>query len=81
MMNAANRKMLLSILFNIYTSDQPIRDGIRSFIYAEDLCITAQYQSIKKVEETIKDALDKSDQENASCQCSACHWHSEGNQM
>ena len=37
----------------------PIHDGrTRSFIYADDLCITAQYQSFKQVEETNEDALD-----------------------
>ena len=32
--------------------------GTRSFIYADDLCITAQYQSFKQVEKTIEEALD-----------------------
>ena len=43
-------------LFSIYTNDQPIHD--ESFIYADDLCFTAQYQSFKQVEETIEEALD-----------------------
>ena len=30
----------------------------RTFIYADDLCITAQYQSFKQVEKTIEEALD-----------------------
>ena len=33
------------ILFNIYTNDQPIPDGTCNFIYADDLCVTAQYSS------------------------------------
>ena len=45
-------------LFNIYTNDQPIHYGTRSFIYADYLCITAQYQSFKQVEETFEEALD-----------------------
>ena len=32
--------------------------GTRSLIYADDLCITGQYQSFKPVEETIEEALD-----------------------
>ena len=44
-------------MFNIYTNDQLIYDGTRSFIYADDLCITSQYQSFKQVEETIEEAL------------------------
>ena len=44
--------VLASTLFNIYTNDQPIHDGTRSFIYADDLRITAQYQSFKQVEVT-----------------------------
>ena len=36
--------VLAPTLFNIYTNDQPIHYGTRSFIYADDLCITAQYQ-------------------------------------
>ena len=31
--------VLSPILFNICTNDQPIHDGTRSFIYADDLCI------------------------------------------
>ena len=41
-----------------YTNDQPIHYGTRSFIYADDLCITVQYQSFKPVEKTIEEALD-----------------------
>ena len=45
-------------LFNIYTNGQPIYPGTRSFIYADDLCVTAQYPSFTEVEETIEDALE-----------------------
>ena len=51
--------VLSPILFNIYTNDQPIHDGTRNFIYADDLCVTAQYSSFRKVETTIGDALEK----------------------
>ena len=34
--------VLSPILFNIHTNNQPIHDGTRSFIYADDRCITAQ---------------------------------------
>ena len=50
--------VLAPTLFNIYTNDQPIHYGTRSFIYADDLCITAQYQSFKQVEKKIEEALD-----------------------
>ena len=32
-----------------YTNDQPINSGTRSFIYADDLCIKAPYQSFKQL--------------------------------
>ena len=49
--------VLSPTLFNIYTNDQPIHDGTRSFIYADDLCITAQYPTFTEVETTIEEAL------------------------
>ena len=49
--------VLTPTLFNIYTNDQTIHYGTRSFIYADDLCITAQYQSFKRLEKTIEEAL------------------------
>ena len=45
--------VLSPILFNIYTNDQPLHDGTRSFIYADDLCVTAQYSSFTEDERTI----------------------------
>ena len=51
--------VLSPILFNIYTNDQPIHDGTRNFIYADDLCVTAQYSSFTEVETTIGDTLDE----------------------
>ena len=49
--------VLSPTLFNIYTNDQPILDGTRSFIYADDLCVTAQYPTFQEVEQQIEDAL------------------------
>ena len=49
--------VLAPTLFNIYTNDQPIHNRIRSFI--NDLCITAQYQSFKQVEETIEETIEE----------------------
>ena len=51
--------VLSPILFNIYTNDQPIQDGTRNFIYADDPCFTAQYSSFTEVETTIGDALEE----------------------
>ena len=50
---------LSSILLNIYTNDHPIHDGTRNFIYADDLCVTAQYSSFTEVETTIGDSLEE----------------------
>ena len=49
--------VLSPTLFNIYTNDQPILDGMRSFIYADDLCVTAQYPTFQEVEQQIEEAL------------------------
>ena len=43
--------------FSTSTNDQPIHDGTRSFIYADNLCITAQYPTFTKVKDTIEEAL------------------------
>ena len=37
--------------------DQPILDGTRSFIYADDLCVTAQYPTFQEVEQQIEETL------------------------
>ena len=49
--------VLSPTLFNIYTNDQLILDGTRSFIYADDLYITAQYATFQEVEQIIEAAL------------------------
>ena len=51
--------VLSPILLNIYTNDQPIHDGTRNFIHADDLCVTTQYSSFTEVETTIGDALEE----------------------
>ena len=49
--------VLSPTLFNTYTHDQPVHDGIRSFIYVDDMCITAQFSTFSQVESTIEEAL------------------------
>ena len=49
--------VLSPTIFNIYTNDQSILDGTRSFIYVVDLCITAQYPTFQEVEQIIEEAL------------------------
>ena len=49
--------VLSPTLFNIYTNDQPVHDGTRSFIYADDTCITTQFPTFSQVESTIEVAL------------------------
>ena len=49
--------VLSPVLFNIYTNDQPVHEGTRSFIYADDLCIATQDTTFEKTESTLNDAL------------------------
>ena len=51
--------VLSPILFNIYTNDQQIHNGMCNIIYADDLCVTAQYSSFTEVETTIGDTRDE----------------------
>ena len=46
--------VLSPTLFNIYTNDQPILDGVS---YADDLCIAAQYPTFQEVEQKIEEVL------------------------
>ena len=46
-------------VFIIYKNDQLLHNGIRNFVYADDLCVTAQYTSFTEVEHTIEEALDE----------------------
>ena len=48
---------LAPVLFNIYTNDQPVSPGTRSFIYADDLGIAAQNHNIDDIEATLSTAL------------------------
>ena len=45
------------VLCNMYTNNQSIYSATRSFLYADDICVTAQYLSFTEVEETMEDAL------------------------
>ena len=38
---ACHKGVFSPTIFNIYTNDQPVHDGTRSFSYADDLCIIA----------------------------------------
>ena len=49
--------VLAPVLFNIYTNDQPVSPGTRSFIYADDLGIAAQNHNIYDIEATLSTAL------------------------
>ena len=60
---------LFLCLFNIYTNDQPLHDRMHSFIYADNLCVTAQHSSFTEVERTIGDALDKLTQYRSNSPC------------
>ena len=54
--------VLAPLLFNIYTSDQPLPTDCSRFIYADDLCITTQqsdFQQQSHVEQTLELALDE----------------------
>ena len=48
-----------SLLFNIYTNDQPRTEGTCRFIYADDLGISAQHSDFKVVEDRLSMALDE----------------------
>ena len=49
--------VLSPILFNIYTNDEPHHNGTRRFMYADDLCVTAQQPSFVEVETTIEESV------------------------
>ena len=50
-------KCPVPILFNIYTDDQPLHNRTRSFIYADDICVTTQQPFFVEVETTIEESL------------------------
>ena len=45
------------LLFNVYTNDQPIHPGTRSFVYSDDLAVTTQSTDFAPIEETLTSAL------------------------
>ena len=49
--------VLSPIFFNIYTNDQPLHNGTRRFIYADDLYVTAQQPTFVEGETTIGESL------------------------
>ena len=49
--------VLSPILFNIYTNDQPLHNGTRSFLYTYNIYITTQHPSLVKVEKIIEESL------------------------
>ena len=49
--------VLSQTLFNIYTMISQFHDGTRSFIYADDLFITAQFPTFSQVKSTIEEVL------------------------
>jgi len=49
--------VLAPTLFNIYTNDQPEFEGIRRFIYADDLCLATQARSFEVIEKRLSEAL------------------------
>ena len=49
--------VLVPLLFNIYTNDQPNTVGTRRVIYADDLGVAAQHESFTIVEDRLSKAL------------------------
>ena len=49
--------VLAPLLFNIYTNYQPLPENTQRFLYADDLCITAQNKSFEMVEQHLRKAL------------------------
>ena len=49
--------VLAPLLFNVYTNDQPIHPGTRSFVYSDDLAVTTQSTDFAPIEETLTSAL------------------------
>ena len=50
------RRVLAPLLFNVYTNDQPIHLGTRSFVYADDIAVTTQSTDFAPIEETLTSA-------------------------
>ena len=50
--------VLAPLLFNVYTNDQPILPGTRSFVYADDLAVATQSTDFAPIDETLTSALE-----------------------
>ena len=50
--------ILAPLLFNIYTNNQPIHLGTRSYVYADDLSVITQSTDFAPIEKTLTSALD-----------------------
>jgi len=49
--------VLATLLFLIYTSDQPIVPGTKSFAYVDDLAVAAQHKEFSEIEIIVSAAL------------------------
>ena len=49
--------VLSTVLFNVYTNDQPVHNETRSFIYADDLCIATQRSTFEQTETILTQVL------------------------
>ena len=49
--------VLAPTLYNIYTADFPSTENTRNYIYADDICITAQHSTFEAVELNLNTAL------------------------
>ena len=49
--------VILPVLFNVYTNDQPVHNQTRTFIYADDLCIATQRSTYEQTETILTEAL------------------------
>ena len=49
--------VLVPIIFNLYTNDEHIHAGTRSFMYADDLAVTTESTYFEPIEETLTSAL------------------------
>jgi hypothetical protein len=51
--------VLVPLLYNIYTNDQPLQGDIKQFIYAHDTVVAAQGHTFEEVENTLTKTLEK----------------------
>ena len=45
-------RVLATLLFNMYTNDQPVHPNVKSFLYVDDLCIALHENSYEEVKIT-----------------------------